>query len=171
MSDEECMSWICPAYSQYSRHLNEVSEDIILNIAAVGTSTRVFWSKPFIACSEICLPNLNFKLTSFEDEEKSSYIWKKWICPGRDCVAGCSTLISCGRTVTLGQTGTESALKGDNDYRVKGEHVTMQANWTDGHQWLKFQGQPELSNDREGWRLLDRIAPLSKWATFWCSGL
>lgn len=43
-------------------------------------------------------------------------------------MAGCSTVISCGRTVTLGQTGTGSALKGDNDYRVKREHVPMQAN-------------------------------------------
>lgn len=50
--------------------------------------------------------------------------------PAGICAMRCTTAISCGQAVTLGQASanTECAHKANNDYGVDGEHVTMQAN-------------------------------------------
>lgn len=69
------------------------------------------------------------------------------------------------------QVHTESALKQDNRYGVKGEHGMMQANRSDGCVWLKSQKQAQLSPDREaggfliGLRLIElhSDAMASKW--------
>lgn len=90
-------------------------------------------SEPFMACDETWLVNLNFKLTSFEDEpkktqKKSSHIRKEWTCPsggGR------------GKMQRRSDSGGRSDRWTDTSLReriiitgVEGEHGRMRANRT-----------------------------------------